>query len=118
MVALALAGVGVYGVLDYSVVQRRREIGIRMALGAQRREVLGMIIGKGMSVAGIGLVVGLGGAFALTRLLTSLLFDIKPTDLPTFADVTLLIAVVALFACWLPAYRAAKINPMEALRYE
>jgi predicted permease len=118
MVALALAGVGLYGVLDYSVLQRRREIGIRMALGAQKRQVLGMIVGKGMGVAGIGLVVGLTGAFALTRCLTSLLFDIEPTDPATFAGAALLIALMALFACWLPAHRAAKINPMEALRYE
>ena len=118
VVALALAGIGLYGVLDYSVLQRRREIGIRMALGAQKRQVLGMIVGRGMLVAGMGLLVGLAGAFALARLLANLLFDIKPTDPATFAGATLLIALVALFACWLPACRAAKINPMEALRYE
>jgi predicted permease len=118
LVALLLAGVGVYGVLDYSVLQRRREIGVRMALGAPKREVLGLIVGKGMRPAGIGVVVGLTTAFAMTRLLTGLLYQIKPTDPATFAGVTLLIASVALIACWLPARRAAKTDPMEALRCE
>jgi predicted permease len=118
LVALLLSGVGIYGVLDYSVLQRRREIGIRMALGAQRWEVLSWVVGQGMRLTGLGAVVGLTAAFAMMRLLASLLYEVEPTDPATFAGVTLLIVSVALLACYLPARRAARVDPMAALRCE
>ncbi len=117
-VALALAVIGLYGVLAYAVAQRTREIGVRMALGAQRRDVLGLIVRQGMTLALVGVVLGLLGALGLTRWLTSLLYEIKPQDPLTFAIVPVVLAVVALLACWIPARRAARVEPMEALRYE
>jgi putative ABC transport system permease protein len=117
-VALALASVGVYGVTAYSVSQRTHEIGIRMALGAQRYDVLRLVIKKGLILVTVGLVIGLGGALALTRVLRSLLYDVTPTDLMTFVAVSLLLMVVGLVACYIPARRATKIDPMSALRYE
>jgi len=116
--AMLLSALGLYGVLAYTVSQRTREIGIRVALGAQRRDVLGLVIGQGMRLALLGLALGLFGAFALTRVLQRLLYEVQPTDLLTFTTVTALLAFVAFLACWLPARRAAKIHPMEALRYE
>jgi putative ABC transport system permease protein len=117
-IALALAALGLYGVLAYVVTQRTREIGVRMALGAQRQSVLSLIVGQGMKLALLGLVLGVFGALTLTRVLRSLLYEVQPTDPLTFIAVALVLVAVALMACWLPARRATKINPMEALRYE
>jgi len=117
-VALALAMVGVYSVISFSVNERTREIGIRMALGAKRRDVLGMVLGQGMRVSAIGIVAGLAIAYALTRLLATMLFDVSATDPKTFLSVALMLSVVALLACYLPARRATKVNPLVALKDE
>jgi predicted permease len=118
ILALLLATIGLYAVLAYAVAQRQREIGIRMALGAQKYNVLTMVIAQGMKLAMTGILIGLACALALAKVLRTLLYDVKPTDPFTFAAVSLLLAGVALLACWIPARRAAKLNPMEALRYE
>ena len=115
---LLLALVGVYGLISYAAVQRTHEIGLRMALGAGRGDVLRMILGEGLLLALIGIAIGIAGALALTRFLRSLLFEIKPTDPATYVGVAILLAVVALAACYIPARRAMKVDPMVALRYE
>ena len=112
------AALGLYGVLAYNVSQRTREIGIRMALGARRREVQGLIVGQGMRLTLVGVGFGLAAALALSRVLQTLLFEIKPTDPATFTAVAALLSLVAFLACWLPARRAARVDPMVALRTE
>jgi ABC-type antimicrobial peptide transport system permease subunit len=117
-VALLLAAIGLYGVLAFAVSQRTREIGIHMALGARARDVLLMVVRQGMSLVLVGIGVGLLGAYALTRTVRSLLFEVAPTDSLTFVVVPLLLAIVGAIACYLPARRATKVDPLVALRYE
>ena len=117
-VAIILAAVGIYGVIAYNVTQRTKEIGIRMALGAQRRQMLTMILHQSLTMAAIGIGVGLLGAFAATRLLSALLFGVGTTDLLTFGAVIILLGAAALFAALLPARRAMKVDPVIALHYE
>jgi putative ABC transport system permease protein len=116
--ALALASIGVYAVLAFAVRQRTREIGIRMALGADRHRTMRLVLRQGMLPVLLGVALGTAAAWGLTRVLSGLLFEIRPFDPPTYAVVTVTLGLVALGACWIPARRAIRIHPMEALRHE
>jgi ABC-type antimicrobial peptide transport system permease subunit len=118
LLALALASVGLYGVMAYSVNQRNQEIGIRMALGARQPDVLGLILKQGMILVGVGVSIGLAAAFTVSRLVSSLLYGIGATDPTTFVGVSLLLVAVAFIANYLPAYRASRVDPLSALRYQ
>jgi putative ABC transport system permease protein len=118
VIALLLSSIGIYGVLSYVVAQRTREIGIRIALGAQRSTVLRLMLGEGMRMAVVGVTIGVALALALTRLMASQLYAISATDPITFTGVAIILGGVALFACYIPARRAMRVDPMVALRYE
>lgn len=117
-IALGLTAIGLYGIVAYATARRTREIGVRIALGASARDVLVLVLRQGMLPALIGLAIGMGGALALTRLLTSQLYEVRPTDPATFLAVAMLLLLVALAACCIPARRAVRIDPMMALRCE
>jgi ABC-type antimicrobial peptide transport system permease subunit len=118
LIALVLSSVGLYATMAYSVTRRTREIGVRMAMGASTGTVLRMVLGQGLRQLGIGLVVGLAGAFGLARVLKTLLVGVTPTDPATFATISGVLIAVGILACWLPARAAMKVDPMVALRYE
>jgi len=118
VLAVVLVLIGLYGLVSYTTLQRRNELGVRLALGAQRTNILWLVLRQGLQLAAVGIAVGLVGAFALTRFLGSLLFDVKATDLITWLLTPLFLVLVALVACWIPARRAARSDPMQALRYE
>jgi putative ABC transport system permease protein len=118
ILALGLSAVGIYGVMAYLVTQRTQEIGVRMALGAQKRDVLKLVVGRGMILAIIGTAIGLAASLALTRLMRSLLFEVTPTDWLTFVTASTVLLTVALLACYIPARRATKLDPLVALRHE
>jgi putative ABC transport system permease protein len=116
--ALILAGVGVYGVVSYSVAQRTHEIGVRMALGARQIDIIRMVTGQGMVLALTGVTLGMPGAFVTTRFMSSLLFEVSPTDAVIFVSVAALLSLTTFLACYIPAHRASKADPLTSLRYE
>jgi ABC-type antimicrobial peptide transport system permease subunit len=118
LVAGSLAAIGIYGVLAYAVVQRTQEIGIRMAIGAQRRDVLSLILGKGLMLTAVGIALGVGGAVVSARLLQGLLFGVTPLDPATFAGVSIMFGLAATVACYLPARRATRVDALVAVRSE
>jgi len=118
LAALLLSAIGIYGLMHFFVAQRTNEIGVRMALGARQVNVLALVFRQGLTLATVGIAVGILGAFALTRLLSTLLYSVTPTDPATFATAPAILLVVAALACWIPARRAARIDPMLALRHD
>src|SRR5262249_34939187 len=116
LIAIALAGMGIYDVISYTEFQRTHEIGIRMALGAQFRDVFWLVIREGVKLALVGILIGFGGAWALTRLMKNLLFGVSPTDPLTFIVIAAVLTFVALLACWIPARRATRVDPLIAIR--
>ncbi len=116
--ATLLSAVGIFGVMNYSVALRTRELGLRLAVGAQPRQVLLLVLRQGLGLTIVGVVLGLAAAFALTRLLSGLLFGVAAVDVTTFASISVLLVIVSLLACYLPARRAMRIDPLSALRYE